>query len=122
MKSLGSLIFHIFSNAIAILAAAYFITGFIFTGDFIALLIAAAILTAINLILRPILKLILGPIIIITFGLFIIVLNAVTLYFLDFLSGPLIIEGLLPLLFATLLFSVVNGIISFSAKSTRKKL
>jgi putative membrane protein len=121
MKLLGNLIFHIFSNAIAILAAAYFITGFVFTGDFVALLIAAAILTVINLILRPVLKLILGPIIVLTFGLFIIVLNAVTLYLLDFLSNPLIIEGYLPLLFATLLFSVVNGIITFAAKTTHRK-
>ena len=120
MKFLGNIFLHVFSNAIAILAAAYFITGFAFTGDFVALLIAAAILTAINLILRPVLKLILGPFIILTFGLFIIVLNAITLYLLDILSSPLRIEGYFPLLLATLLFSVVNGLIGFSARSTQK--
>lgn len=121
MKLLGNLIFHIFSNAIAILAAAYFISGFVFSGDFIALLIAAAILTLINLTLRPIFKLILGPIIILTFGLFIIVLNAAALFVLDFLSAPLIIEGFIPLLLATLLFSVVNGLITSAAKATHRK-
>lgn len=121
MKILGNLIFHVFSNAVAILAAAYLITGFTFTGDFTALLVAAAILTAINLVLRPILKLLLGPLIILTFGLFIIVLNAITLYLLDILSGPLIIEGLIPLLLATLLFSVINGLIAFAAKTTHRK-
>jgi putative membrane protein len=121
VKLLGNIIYHVFSNAVAILAAAHFISGFVFGGDFIALIVAAAILTAINLILRPILKLILGPIIILTFGLFIIVLNALTLYLLDFLSAPLIIEGFVPLLFATLLFSVVNGIITFAAKTTYRK-
>lgn len=121
MKLLGNLIFHIFSNIIAILAAAHFIKGFVFTGDFIALIITATILTAINLILRPILKLLLGPLIILTFGLFIIVLNIATLYLLDILSEPLIIQEPISLLLATLLFSVVNGIITFSAKTTYRK-
>ena len=121
MKLLSNLIFHVFSNAIAILAAAYFIQGFLFTGDFVALLVAAAILTAINLVLRPILKLLLGPLIILTFGLFTIVINAATLYLLDILSDPLIIEGYIPLLFTTILFSVVNAIINISAKSTHRR-
>jgi putative membrane protein len=120
MKFLGNLIFHVFSNTVAILAAAYFIAGFTFTGSFVALLVAAVILTLINLIVRPVLKLILGPFIILTLGLFIIVLNAITLYFLDFLSDPLIIEGILPLLLATLLFSAVNGLIGFSARQIGK--
>ncbi len=119
MGFLGNIILHVFSNAIAILAAVYFITGFSFTGDFIALLIAAAILTFINLILRPILKLILGPFIVLTLGLFLIVLNAITLYLLDILSNPLTIDGYSPLLLATLLFSIVNGLIGFSARSQK---
>ncbi len=118
MKFIRSIIFHIFSNAIAILAAAYFISGFSFSGDFIALSIAAAILTGINLILRPILRLLLGPLIILTFGLFTIIINAVTLYLLDILSDPLIIEGYISLLIATILFSIINAIVNFSARST----
>jgi len=121
MRSLGSLIFHIFSNAVAILAAAYFIQDFSFTGDFVALIVAAAILTVINLVLRPILKLLFGPLILLTFGLFTIVINAVTLYLLDILSDPLIIEGYIPLLLATILFSVVNAVINISAKSTHRR-
>ena len=119
MKLLGNLILHVIGNAIAILAAAYFIPNFIWTGDFQALLIAATILTAINFVLRPILKLLLGPLILLTFGLFILVINAGTLYILDILSDPLIIQGYIPLLLATLLFSVVNSLISFSAKSRK---
>lgn len=119
MKILSNLIIHIVGNAVAILAAAYLIPNFTWTGDFIALLIAALILTAINFILRPILKLLLGPLILLTFGLFIIVINAATLYILDILSDPLIIQGYIPLLLATLLFSVVNSLISFSAKSRK---
>jgi len=117
MKLIGNLIVHILSNVVAILAAAYLITGFVFQGDFIALITTAAILTLINFIVRPVLKLLLGPLVVLTFGLFMIVINALTLYILDFLSDPLIIEGYLPLLVATILFSVVNAIINISAKS-----
>ena len=117
MKIFGNLIVHVFSNTVAILAGAYFITGFIFTGDFLTLIFTAGILTIINLVIRPVLKLFLGPLVVLTFGLFLVVINAATLYILDIVSTPLIIEGYLPLLIATVLFSVVNTIITISAKS-----
>lgn len=117
MRFIRNIIFQIVSNVIAILIAARFIDGFAFSGDFIALITTAAILTAINSILRPVLKLLFGPLIVLTFGLFALLINAATLYLLDILSEPLIIQGYLPLLIATFLFGVVNAVISFSAKS-----
>lgn len=121
MRFLGKFIFYVFSNAIAILAAAYLIAGFEFSGDFKALLIAAVILTLINAFLKPILKLFFGPLILITFGLFIIVINAISLYLLDFWSKSLTIEGFKSLLFATLIVSAVNILINLGAKSLQKK-
>lgn len=121
MKLIGGFIFHVFSNTIAILAAAYFVTGFIFKGNFIDLMIVAGILTIINIFIRPILKLILGPLIVLTFGLFTIVINAVILYLLDIFSKPLIIEGYLPLLWATLITAAVNFLINLSAKFLYRK-
>lgn len=121
MKLIGGFIFHIFSNAIAILGTAYFIKKFIFTGNFIELLIAAVILTAINTFIRPILKLFFGPLILITFGLFILIINALTLYILDFFYSPLKIEGLIPLFLASLIIGIINLIIGLGAKSLYKK-
>ncbi len=121
MRLIGRFIFHIFSNAIAILGTAYFIKSFIFTGNFIELLIAAMILTAINTFIKPILKLFFGPLILLTFGFFILIINALTLYILDFFYGPLRIEGLVPLFFATLIIGIINLFISFGAKLTFKK-
>lgn len=121
MRLIGGLIFGVFSNAIAILAATYFVSGFIFKGGFVELLIVAAIFTIINALLRPILKLLLGPLIVLTFGLFIIIINAILLYVLDILAEPLIIQGYIPLLWATLIIGIVNVLISFSAKFFYKK-
>lgn len=121
MRFIGGFIFGIFSNAVAILAAAYFVQGFIFEGSFVDLIIVAGIFTIINALLRPILKLLLGPLILLTFGLLIIVINAVILYLLDIFSQQLIIEGYIPLLLATLIIAIVNFLINFSARFFYKK-
>ncbi len=120
MKFLGRFIIHFFANAVAILAAAYFIPGFSFSGDVTALAIAALILTVINTFIRPILKLLLGPLVILTFGLFTIVINALSLYLLDTLSTAITIQGYLPLLLATLIVSVVNAVVGLTAKWSAK--
>ena len=108
MRLLSGIILQVFSNAVAILAAGYFIARFDWTGNFIELVIAAAILTLINKILKPIAKLFFGPLILITFGLFLIVINAATLYLLDLWIEPLKIQGLIPLILGTLIVGVVN--------------
>ncbi len=115
-KLLGEFIFHIFSNTIALFAAVNFVAGFTFQGDFTAMLIAAAILTVINLLVKPILKLFFGPLILLTFGLFSIVINAITLAILDFFSTPLTIQGYVPLLYGTLIVTAVNLTLALAGK------
>lgn len=122
MKLINIFIFQIFSNAVAILAAAHFIKeGFIFNGGFKDLLLTALILSVANIFLKPLLKLFLGPFIILTFGLFLIVINALILYLLDILSQPLIINGYLPLLLGAIIISLVNFIINLAAKNLYQK-
>lgn len=122
MKFIGLFIFHIFSNAIAILIAANLVAGFFFNGDLIALAVAALALTVINTFIRPILKLVLGPLVVLTFGLFTIVINAVSLFLVPYLletlgfGSPITIQGYLPLLIATVIISAVNLIFSLSAR------
>src|ERR1051325_1161624 len=117
MRLIGRFIFHVLSNALAILAAAYFVTNFKFDGDFLQLLATALILTLINTFVRPLLKLFLGPFILLTFGLLIIVINAATLYILDLWSTPLTIVGYEALLFGTLIVSAVNILMNFAGRS-----
>ena len=116
MKLFSRLIFYFFSNALALLAAVYFVRGFGITPDYVDFLTATAVFTLLNVFIKPVLKLILSPIIIITLGLGIILVNAFTLYLLDFLSEGVNIEGLTALFYATLIISLVNIAISFSAK------
>lgn len=116
MKFIGTIIFFIFSNALALLAADHFINGFNVGGNFPELIVAALILTAINIFILPILRLLLGPLIILTMGIFIIVLNAASIYVLDILIPSLTILGYIPLLLATLIIGFVNIIINFAAR------
>jgi len=116
MRLISKLVFSVFSNAAALLVTSYFVTQFVFSGTIVDLIIAAAILTAINVFVRPVLKLLFGPLIILTLGLFVIVINALTLYLLDTVSAALTIQGYLPLLIATIIFGVVNAVINLSAR------
>ncbi len=47
--------------------------------------------------------------------------NAGMLWLLDFLSQHITINGTLPLVYTTLIISLINIILSFSAKSTNKQ-
>ncbi len=120
MKFIGRIIFHVFSNALALFIAAQVIQGFVLHGDIVALFIAALILTVINALVKPILKLILGPLILLTFGIITIVINAFSLYILDILSPAITIQGYIPLLLATLIVGAVNIVVGFSAKATHE--
>ena len=105
-------------NAGGLIACAYWVPGFsLVTADFKAVLIAAAILTALNLLLKPVLKLVLGPLILVTLGLGLIIVNAVILYALDYLSSALTIHTTLALLEATLVFTAINFIFHLATKS-----
>jgi len=122
MKFIGRFIFHIFSNAIAIVVAANIVAGFVFNGDLVSLAIAAVVLSAINTFIRPVVKLLLGPLVVLTFGLFTIVINAISIFLVPYLlnalgfNSPISIQGYLPLLLATLIISAVNIIVGLAAK------
>lgn len=121
MKSLQRLIVSYISNFIAFIIASYTIQGFEVTNVFIDLLWLVAIFTLLNILIRPVIRSLLTPLIILTFGLFIIAINAGMLWLLDFLSPHITINGTLPLVYTTLIISLINIILSISAKSTNKQ-
>lgn len=121
MKFFAKIFFYFFSNLTALLLVDYFVEGFNIVPGFINFLTAAAILTLINIFIKPFIKLILTPFIILTLGLGIVLVNALTLYILDFFSNEIIIIGIPALIYATLIVSAVNIAINFSAKRIYKE-
>jgi len=122
MRLIFKLIFLFLSNFLSLWLAAYFIKGFEITAGFLSVqfLTTVVIFTAINIFIKPVLKLIFSPFIIVTLGAGLIFINAAILYFLDFYSESVKINGILSLLYATLIISAVHLISDFLAKRFHK--
>ena len=106
------LFFHIAAailiNAAALWLAGFLLSSFQITPNLTDLLGVALIFTALNFLVRPILKFMLMPFIIITLGLGLIAINAFMLFVLDKLSPDISIQGILTLVYATLIIGAVN--------------
>lgn len=82
-------------SLIAIFGAAKLIGGFSFSDDPAALILAAIILGAVNLFIKPLLKLVTLPLNLITLGSFSLLLNTALLYFIVQIVPGLLAEAFL---------------------------
>lgn len=116
MKLISHLIIYFLSSALSLWAAVYFISGFHVKGDIQTIALVVLLFTALNIVIRPIIKLIFSPVIILTLGAGIVLVNAVMLYLLDYFSQNVSINSIMALLYAALIMSVVNILVHFSVK------
>lgn len=116
MRFLNTLVISFIANGIGLYIAGTYISGFSITPDIKDIAIAAGILTGVNIIIKPIVKHLLWPLMFFTLGLFSIVINAITLYALDYLLPYVTISGLIPLIYATLVITAANIAVSLVAK------
>ena len=114
------LIIALVSNAVAILAAEYFITGFEVTNDLVGFAIVVLLFTVANSLILPMLRMIFKPFIWLTLGLLAVALNGVLIYFVDILSEGITISGLAPLILATIIIGIVNAFFALGAKAFDK--
>ena len=121
MRFVSKIVFHFLINAVALMTASYFVVGFTLTQDPQNLLILTAIFTGINILLKPLLKLVFSPFIFLTLGLFSLVINAIILKLLDIWSVNVTISSIQALVYATLIITTVNLILTFVAKSSFKE-
>ncbi len=105
------------SNLAALLAAEYLITGFSVTNDWAGLAIVVGLFTLANSFVLPILRFMLKPLIWLTLGLLNFALNGVLIYVVDIVSDGITIDGLIPLLLATVVMGAVNATIAYGAKA-----
>ena len=116
MKLLAKIVITVVINAFALWAAATYIPGFKITSDFKQLVIIAVLLSALNLVLKPVVKLILGPVIVLTLGLGLIIVNALILFILDKLSQSITIETIPALVYSTILIGLINFVLHLATK------
>ena len=99
-------------SAAALLAVAYLYSGVVVT-SFTGALIAAAVLGALNMVVRPILVLLTLPVTLVTLGLFLFVLNALMFWAAASLVSGLSVSGFGAALIGSLIYSLLQVAINF---------
>ena len=87
----------------------------------IASVIAVAVLAVVNTIVRPIVKLLALPITCLTLGLFSFVINAAMFWLVFSVVPGFHVKGFLAPLFASVVMSVINGVLSSVIVSDKEK-
>ncbi len=99
-------------SASALLAVAYLYSGVV-VSSFTAALIAAAVLGALNLVIRPLLILLTLPVTLVTLGLFLFVVNALMFWAAAGLVTGLSVKDFGAALIGSLIYSVLQLAIDF---------
>jgi len=105
-------------SAAAVYVADYFVVGFSVLGGLTGYLVAGLVLGALNTFVRPIIKLLTLPLILFSLGLFTFIINACILWLVAVATDRVIISGLLPLVWATVVISVVHMLFNPIAKNS----
>ena len=100
----------------ALYLAFLLVPGFSVSGSIPQWVLAGIALAVLNMVVRPILKAIAFPLIILTLGLFTLVINAVILWAVDYTFALITIQDVVALVWATIVISAVNLIVSMVAK------
>ncbi len=95
-------------STLAILVAAYIVPGVMITP--VGALIAAVVLGALNLFIRPIILILTLPITILTLGLFSLVINALLVLLASYLVPGFLVFGFWPAFWFALALSIVNWV------------
>jgi len=114
------LVLTFLATAASLWVAVLLVSGLEFDGEWYQFLIVAAVMGLTNTIVKPIMKLFSLPFIVLTLGLFLLVINALVLQLVVWLSGPIVLElGLTSTGFfwatflGSLVISVVGWILGF---------
>jgi putative membrane protein len=106
------LLLRVIANCIAILLAAKYLSGFVFTGSMLDLLVAGIVIALINALIKPIITLITLPVVFLTLGLFNIIINIGLLLLADRFIDTLSIQGFWAAFWTVIILSLTNSAIS----------
>jgi putative membrane protein len=107
-----NLIVRLFVNAVALWFAARVVPGIDLTGEFVPVLLVAAVFGLVNALIKPIVMVLSIPFVILTLGLFILVINAGMLMLTAAVVNALSVEGFVSALWGGLLISLVSLLFS----------
>jgi len=103
-----NLIFQIAGGILSFWLAVKFVPGVEFVGEIKYLIMAGGFLGLINFFIKPIIKIITLPLTALTFGLFGLVINMGLIWFVSIIFPELIIPGIVPLFWTTLIVWLIS--------------
>ncbi len=112
MRGITKLILLVGINALALYLVSHYVPGVSVPADIPSLLMAAGILTALNVTLKPLLDALLAPINWITLGFTSFLISGLMISLLDKISDKVTINGPVPLLLCTVVIGLTNAICS----------
>jgi len=112
---LRSLLLRFIVTSVAILAVAKLLPG-IEVHSLFALIMTVVILGILNVFLRPIMIFITLPFTVVTLGLFLFIINGIILYLVSLLIDGFEISSLFVAIIASILITIVSGVINWLAK------
>ena len=107
---MSKLVFQILAGILGLWLATLFVPGVEFRGPWQGLVLAGVSLGLIHFFIKPILNFFTLPLRILTLGLFALILNMAILWLIDILFPQLIILGILPLFWTTLIVLALNWV------------
>ena len=102
------LLFQVIAGTLSFWLAVKFVPGVEFIGETKYLFLAGAALGLINFFIKPFLKMITLPLRILTLGVFSLIINMLMVWTVDILFIELIIPGIIPLFWATIIVWAVS--------------
>lgn len=116
------LLIQIATGILGLLLASHFVPGVEFLGPWKTLILAGFILGLINFFLKPFLKLITFPLRILSLGFFTLVINMGLIWLVDIFFPELVIVGLIPLFWTSLIIGGLNLVIPLSIPKGKPKM
>jgi putative membrane protein len=113
---MSNIIFQIAGGILSFWLAVKFVPGVEFVGEIKYLIMAGAFLGLINFFIKPIIRIVTLPLRILTLGIFGLVVNMGIIWFISIAFPELIIQGLVPLFWTTLIVWLVGYFLGFSSK------
>ncbi|MDJ0567606.1 MAG: phage holin family protein [Pleurocapsa sp. MO_192.B19] len=98
------------ATAVSLIITAFVVPGFVIA-SFSSAMVGAAVLGLVNAIVKPILILFTLPLTILTLGLFLLVVNAIALGLVGYLTPGLSVSGFFPAVFGSIVLTIVSSLI-----------
>jgi putative membrane protein len=115
------LLLRFVANVVAVWVAAKLFSGFTYGGELGTLLAAAAALTVVNWLVRPIVKLLAIPLIVLTLGIALFFVNLAMLELAAALVHGFAIDGFWTAVGATIVVWAVNAVLHLDKRAERRR-